>query len=136
MPVAKPRVTAGDKSRDTPFATAVRTLRFSLKWSQEQLADKLEVDRVTVARWEGARAEPEPRTRRLLAQIAQEHGIAVSDGLGIDTQAIRNELVHSAPTTTPGSLESQLLDQIRHLSDDRRVELLVQLARENALAGK
>jgi transcriptional regulator with XRE-family HTH domain len=132
MSVAKPRVT-DPREADTPFAAAVRTIRFSLKWSQERLADALEVDRVTVARWEGAKAEPEPRTRRILAQLAQEHGFPVPDGLGVTTDSARP---HATPAATGNATETQLLEQIRQLPEDRRVELLVQLVRENALHGK
>ena len=51
-------------------ANEIKGLRKHLKLTQQELADKIGVDRVTVARWETARKKPSQLARRQLARLA------------------------------------------------------------------
>lgn len=45
--------------------------RKAVGFSQDQLADRLKIDRSTVARWEAGESEPQPRQRPRLAKVLQ-----------------------------------------------------------------
>jgi transcriptional regulator with XRE-family HTH domain len=135
--MTKPRV--GGDAPKTPFAAAVQEIRFRLKWSQERLAEVLHVDRVTVARWEGGGGAT-ARAMRDVAALADKHGIALPDGFGKDgaaTPQLHSVAPQSAEVEAQATgVDQQLLQQIQQLPEERRVQLLVQLVRENALRGK
>ncbi len=52
-------------------AKEIKELRKSLKMTQQKFADKIGVDRVTVARWETAQKKPSQLARRRLARLAK-----------------------------------------------------------------
>jgi len=56
------------------FATAIRNLRSKLKYSQEELANRLEVSFATVNRWENGKAEPQGTARAAIGALMEEVG--------------------------------------------------------------
>ena len=53
-------------------AEAIKGLRKKLKMTQQNLADKLGVHRITVVNWEKGEARPSPLARRGLARLAKK----------------------------------------------------------------
>lgn len=51
--------------------TEIKELRKSLKLTQQEFADKIGVDRVTVARWEINNKRPSSLAKRQLARLAK-----------------------------------------------------------------
>ena len=56
-------------SRDTELGIRIRAVRRSIGLTQAQLADKLQVNQATVARWEAGALSPSHRHRRGLADL-------------------------------------------------------------------
>lgn len=65
------------------FSKNLKYLRTTRKISQQQLADKLEIDRSTISRWESNDIDP---TVSNVISIANLLGIPVSDLVGIDIE--------------------------------------------------
>lgn len=51
--------------------TEIKELRKRLKLTQQEFADKIGVDRVTVARWETNNKRPSKLAKRQLARLAE-----------------------------------------------------------------
>jgi transcriptional regulator with XRE-family HTH domain len=96
--------------------------RKAVGFSQEQLAERLGVDRSTVARWEAAETEPQPWIRPRLARALQlsldqlEHLLAASDIAGTEaTERMSHALTH------PGSADivtvAHLRNEVQHLDE-------------------
>lgn len=62
------------KTRNTELALKIKRLRSKLGLTQEQFAAKVGVTFSTVNRWENGRSVPQPLARRILKQLAEEHG--------------------------------------------------------------
>jgi len=56
----------------SPSPGFVRTLREALGMTQAQLAQRLHVDKLTVARWEWGKVRPRPATLRALDQLRRQ----------------------------------------------------------------
>lgn len=56
--------------------TEIKELRRSLKLTQQEFADKIGVDRVTVARWETNNKRPSKLAKRQLARLANNNFIS------------------------------------------------------------
>ncbi len=54
-------------------ATEIKELRKRLKYSQQQLADKLGVGRITVVRWENGGQMPSQLAKRQLARLERKN---------------------------------------------------------------
>jgi len=54
--------------------TEIKELRKKLKMTQQQLADKLGVHRVTVAEWEASRKRPSNLAKRQLNRLEVKNG--------------------------------------------------------------
>jgi len=91
-------------------------------FSQEQLAERLRVDRSTVARWEGGETEPQPWIRPRLARALQlsldqlDHLLAGADPAGTEAgERMSYSLTH------PGSADivtvAHLRNQVQHLDE-------------------
>lgn len=65
------------------FSKNLKFLRTTRKISQQQLADKLEIDRSTISRWESDDIDP---TVSNVIAIANLLGVPVADLVGIDIQ--------------------------------------------------
>lgn len=65
------------------FSKNLKYLRTTRKISQQQLADKLKIDRSTISRWESDDIDP---TVSNVISIANLLGIPVSDLVGIDIE--------------------------------------------------
>lgn len=65
------------------FSKNLKYLRTTRKISQQQLADKLNIDRSTISRWESNDIDP---TVSNVISIANLLGIPVSDLVGIDIE--------------------------------------------------
>ena len=65
------------------FSKNLKHLRTTRKISQQQLADKLEIDRSTISRWESDDIDP---TVSNVIAIANLLGVPVADLVGIDIQ--------------------------------------------------
>ena len=89
--------------------------RKAVGFSQDQLAERVKVDRSTVARWESGETEPQPWVRPRLARVLQvsleqldellaEAGLAVTD---MDTGRLDYTLTH------PGSADLVTVAQLR-----------------------
>src|SRR2546426_10058051 len=66
---------------DTLSLTAIlRAIRAKLNLTQEQLAERLGVSFATVNRWEGGANAPQRAAREVIAALAAEAGIDMSDG--------------------------------------------------------
>jgi transcriptional regulator with XRE-family HTH domain len=96
--------------------------RKAVGFSQEQLAERLGVDRSTVVRWEAAETEPQPWIRPQLARALQlsldqlEHLLAASDIAGTEaTERMSHALTH------PGSADivtvAHLRNEVHHLDE-------------------
>lgn len=53
----------------------IKTLRKKLKMTQQQLADKLGVARLTIIRWEANQKHPSNLAERELARLANKNGV-------------------------------------------------------------
>jgi transcriptional regulator with XRE-family HTH domain len=88
--------------------------------SQDQLAERLEVDRSTVARWESGETEPQPWTRPRLARVLQVSVDQLNGLLGEASQAESESMQRlDYALTHPGSAD---LVTVAHLR--REVERL------------
>jgi transcriptional regulator with XRE-family HTH domain len=96
--------------------------RKAVGFSQEQLAERLGIDRSTVARWESGETEPQPWMRPRLARALQlslgqlDHLLAGGDQVGTDAaQRMSYALTH------PGSADivtvAQLRNEVHHLDE-------------------
>lgn len=65
------------------FSKNLKFLRTTRKISQQQLADKLEIDRSTISRWESDDIDP---TVSNVIAIANLLGVPVADLVGIDIE--------------------------------------------------
>ena len=65
------------------FSKNLKHLRTTRKISQQQLADKLDIDRSTISRWESNDIDP---TVSNVIAIANLLGVPVADLVGIDIQ--------------------------------------------------
>ena len=59
----------------TRIATRIRNRRQELGWLQQELADRVGVDRVTVSNWETGKQKPE----RYIGKLQQVLGISLED---------------------------------------------------------
>ena len=94
--------------------------RKAVGFSQEQLAERLSIDRSTVARWESGETEPQPWIRPRLARVLQvsldqlDHLLAGSD-LTEAAERMNYALTH------PGSADlvtvADLRNQVQHLDE-------------------
>ena len=96
--------------------------RKAVGFSQEQLAERLGIDRSTVARWESGETEPQPWMRPRLARVLQISVDQLDDlltGSGL-TEAEAAERMSYA-LTHPGSADlvtvADLRNQVRHLDE-------------------
>ena len=96
--------------------------RKAVGFSQEQLAERLRVERSTVARWEAGETEPQPWIRPRLARALQlsldqlEHLLAARDIAGTEaTERMSHALTH------PGSADivtvAHLRNEVQHLDE-------------------
>ena len=96
--------------------------RKAVGFSQEQLAERLRVERSTVARWEAGETEPQPWIRPRLARALQlsldqlEHLLAARDIAGTEaTERMSHALAH------PGSADivtvAHLRNEVQHLDE-------------------
>lgn len=67
------------------FSKNLKYLRTSKKISQQQLADKLNIDRSTISRWESEDMDP---TVGNVISIANLLGVPVADLVGLDLEQI------------------------------------------------
>ncbi len=89
--------------------------RKAVGFSQEQLAERLGIDRSTVARWEGGETEPQPWMRPRLARVLQVSvdqldGLLTEGGLTESEAADRMQYA----LTRPGSADLVTVAQLRH----------------------
>jgi transcriptional regulator with XRE-family HTH domain len=59
----------------TRIATRIRNRRQELGWLQQELADRVGVDRVTVSNWETGKQKPE----RYIGKLEQVLGVSLED---------------------------------------------------------
>jgi transcriptional regulator with XRE-family HTH domain len=85
------------------FAARRKTVGFS----QEQLAERLKVDRSTVARWESGETEPHPWMRPRLARALEVSAEQLDELLG-ETNAAGPETERKRPRYTRPAVELQL----------------------------
>ena len=96
--------------------------RKAVGFSQEQLAERLDIDRSTVARWESGETEPQPWIRPRLARVLQvslnqlDHLLA---GGGLTEAEAAERMSHAL--THPGSADivtvAHLRNQVHHLDE-------------------
>lgn len=89
--------------------------RKAVGFSQEQLAERLSIDRSTVARWESGETEPQPWIRPRLARILQV-SVDQLDGLLADGGLTESEAAERMNYTLkhPGSADLVTVAHLRH----------------------
>jgi transcriptional regulator with XRE-family HTH domain len=103
------------------------TRRKAVGFSQEQLAERLGVDRSTVARWQSGETEPQPWIRPRLARSLQVSVDQLDDLLaegGLTDSEAAQRLDYTL--THPGSVDLVTVAQLRHdvaLLDERYVQV-------------
>ncbi|MEC3979656.1 helix-turn-helix transcriptional regulator [Amycolatopsis sp. H20-H5] len=100
--------------------------RKAMGFSQEQLAERLEVDRSTVVRWESGGNEPLPWARPRLAKALQISLDQLTEMLGIETYPTSLVAIRPAPTTNNVSHDDLVADRegSSEFDDMNRRELL------------
>ncbi len=61
------------------YAEALKHLRKRMHYTQEELAELLNVSFTSVNRWENGKYEPTMKIKRKLAPLFKEHGIVVEE---------------------------------------------------------
>lgn len=96
--------------------------RKAVGFSQEQLAERLRIDRSTVARWEAGETVPQPWIRPQLARALQlsldqlEHLLTAGEVAGTEGRArVSHALVH--PGSTDILTVAHLRNEVQHLDE-------------------
>jgi transcriptional regulator with XRE-family HTH domain len=96
--------------------------RKAVGFSQEQLAERLRIDRSTVARWEAGETEPQPWIRPQLARALQlsldqlEHLLTAGEVAGTEGRArVSHALIH--PGSTDILTVAHLRNEVQHLDE-------------------
>lgn len=96
--------------------------RKAVGFSQEQLAERLRIDRSTVARWEAGETVPQPWIRPQLARALQlsldqlEHLLTAGEVAGTEgTERVSHALIH--PGSTDILTVAHLRNEVQHLDE-------------------
>ena len=96
--------------------------RKAVGFSQEQLAERLRIDRSTVARWEAGETVPQPWMRPQLARALQlsldqlEHLLTAGEVAGTEgTERVSHALIH--PGSTDILTVAHLRNEVQHLDE-------------------
>lgn len=93
------------------LADRIREQRQKKKWSQKELADKLNLTQQAIARWEGSKTNPDPE---MLVQLSELFGCTVDYLLG------KSEY----PRELPQTVAPYLPEGFDELSPEAREEIL------------
>ena len=101
------------------LADKIIDLRKKNGWSQEELAEKLQVTRQSISKWEGAQSTPD--LNKILA-MSQLFGVTTDYLLGLSSCDLSPEVLEKR--TASGKTWSQTIADVQTLTPDRQRALL------------
>lgn len=114
------------------FPARLRELRSANKWTQEEMAEKLNLHRTTYTKYETGKANPD---RECLMQLAQLFHVSVDYLLGQGDVPEESELEDGEAVLRLSAQEQELLSAFRRMPDSQRKRLLDQAQRSRTPRG-